>query len=253
MPPRSLIHCSNTSAAPGMFGYGATWLSTGASVMTLIGSPDGAVSDFGISTDWSWSEPSPLLLPPLGVSVPESPESAAVVVGAGVTGRGPCRRLARGGGGAGGGRRRSAAVVVIVTARGQHERCGDRQPEQHPPPGARSNRRTTRRHLVKPPGLPRTSSRARPSRNVTCGLAPSPIRSTRRSPRRGAGPVEAAPGPRYGDRTHWGSSWHRAVLAGRAAHESKGPPRMKMKAAILWKPQTDWSVEEVELDPPKAG
>ena len=28
---------------------------------------------------------------------------------------------------------------------------------------------------------------------------------------------------------------------------------MKMKAAILWKPQTDWSVEEVELDPPKAG
>ncbi|MCC6433912.1 MAG: NDMA-dependent alcohol dehydrogenase [Acidimicrobiales bacterium] len=28
---------------------------------------------------------------------------------------------------------------------------------------------------------------------------------------------------------------------------------MKMKAAIIWAPQTDWSVEEVELDPPKAG
>jgi NDMA-dependent alcohol dehydrogenase len=28
---------------------------------------------------------------------------------------------------------------------------------------------------------------------------------------------------------------------------------MKMKAAVLWEPQTDWSVEEVELDPPKAG
>ena len=26
-----------------------------------------------------------------------------------------------------------------------------------------------------------------------------------------------------------------------------------MKAAILWEPKTDWSVEEVELDPPKAG
>jgi len=28
---------------------------------------------------------------------------------------------------------------------------------------------------------------------------------------------------------------------------------MKMKAAVLWEPQTDWSVEEVDLDPPKAG
>ncbi len=28
---------------------------------------------------------------------------------------------------------------------------------------------------------------------------------------------------------------------------------MKMKAAVLWEPRTDWSVEEVELDPPKAG
>ena len=28
---------------------------------------------------------------------------------------------------------------------------------------------------------------------------------------------------------------------------------MKMKAAVLWEPHTDWSVEEVELDPPKAG
>ncbi len=28
---------------------------------------------------------------------------------------------------------------------------------------------------------------------------------------------------------------------------------MKMKAAILWEPHTDWKVEEVELDPPKAG
>jgi NDMA-dependent alcohol dehydrogenase len=28
---------------------------------------------------------------------------------------------------------------------------------------------------------------------------------------------------------------------------------MKMKAAILWEPNTDWSVEEVDLDPPKAG
>ncbi|MEO5900541.1 MAG: NDMA-dependent alcohol dehydrogenase [Ilumatobacteraceae bacterium] len=28
---------------------------------------------------------------------------------------------------------------------------------------------------------------------------------------------------------------------------------MKMKAAILWAPKTEWSVEEVELDPPKAG
>jgi len=28
---------------------------------------------------------------------------------------------------------------------------------------------------------------------------------------------------------------------------------MKMKAAVLWKPQTDWSVEEVDLDPPKTG
>ena len=28
---------------------------------------------------------------------------------------------------------------------------------------------------------------------------------------------------------------------------------MKMKAAILWEPKTDWSVEEVDLDPPKAG
>ena len=28
---------------------------------------------------------------------------------------------------------------------------------------------------------------------------------------------------------------------------------MKMKAAVLWEPQTDWSIEEVELDPPKAG
>lgn len=26
-----------------------------------------------------------------------------------------------------------------------------------------------------------------------------------------------------------------------------------MKAAVLWEPKTDWSVEEVELDPPKAG
>lgn len=28
---------------------------------------------------------------------------------------------------------------------------------------------------------------------------------------------------------------------------------MKMKAAVLWEPKTEWSVEEVELDPPKAG
>ncbi|MGH9270011.1 MAG: alcohol dehydrogenase catalytic domain-containing protein, partial [Ilumatobacteraceae bacterium] len=28
---------------------------------------------------------------------------------------------------------------------------------------------------------------------------------------------------------------------------------MKMMSAILWEPNTDWSVEEVELDPPKAG
>ena len=28
---------------------------------------------------------------------------------------------------------------------------------------------------------------------------------------------------------------------------------MKINAAILWEPKTDWSVEEVELDPPKAG
>ncbi len=28
---------------------------------------------------------------------------------------------------------------------------------------------------------------------------------------------------------------------------------MKMKAAVLWEPKTDWSVEEVELDDPKAG
>ncbi len=28
---------------------------------------------------------------------------------------------------------------------------------------------------------------------------------------------------------------------------------MKMKAAVLWEPNTEWSVEEVELDPPKAG
>jgi S-(hydroxymethyl)glutathione dehydrogenase/alcohol dehydrogenase len=28
---------------------------------------------------------------------------------------------------------------------------------------------------------------------------------------------------------------------------------MKMKAAILWEPQADWKVEEVDLDPPKAG
>jgi len=28
---------------------------------------------------------------------------------------------------------------------------------------------------------------------------------------------------------------------------------MKMKAAILWEPKTDWSVEEVELDPPGPG
>jgi S-(hydroxymethyl)glutathione dehydrogenase/alcohol dehydrogenase len=28
---------------------------------------------------------------------------------------------------------------------------------------------------------------------------------------------------------------------------------MKMKAAVLWEPHTDWSVEEVDLDPPKAG
>ena len=28
---------------------------------------------------------------------------------------------------------------------------------------------------------------------------------------------------------------------------------MKTKAAILWEPHTEWSVEEIELDPPKAG
>jgi S-(hydroxymethyl)glutathione dehydrogenase/alcohol dehydrogenase len=28
---------------------------------------------------------------------------------------------------------------------------------------------------------------------------------------------------------------------------------MKIKAGILWEPKTEWSVEEVELDPPKAG
>jgi NDMA-dependent alcohol dehydrogenase len=28
---------------------------------------------------------------------------------------------------------------------------------------------------------------------------------------------------------------------------------MKMKAAVLWEPLTDWSIEEVDLDPPKAG
>ena len=28
---------------------------------------------------------------------------------------------------------------------------------------------------------------------------------------------------------------------------------MKSKAAILWEPHTKWSVEEIELDPPKAG
>jgi NDMA-dependent alcohol dehydrogenase len=28
---------------------------------------------------------------------------------------------------------------------------------------------------------------------------------------------------------------------------------LKINAAILWEPKTDWSVEEVELDPPKAG
>jgi NDMA-dependent alcohol dehydrogenase len=28
---------------------------------------------------------------------------------------------------------------------------------------------------------------------------------------------------------------------------------MKMKAAVLWEPKTEWSVEEVDLDPPKAG
>ena len=32
-----------------------------------------------------------------------------------------------------------------------------------------------------------------------------------------------------------------------------GRVAMKMKAAVLWEPNTDWSVEEVELDPPKAG
>ena len=28
---------------------------------------------------------------------------------------------------------------------------------------------------------------------------------------------------------------------------------MKTRAAILWEPNTDWSVEEIELDPPKEG
>ena len=28
---------------------------------------------------------------------------------------------------------------------------------------------------------------------------------------------------------------------------------MKTKAAILWERQTPWSVEEIDLDPPKAG
>jgi S-(hydroxymethyl)glutathione dehydrogenase/alcohol dehydrogenase len=28
---------------------------------------------------------------------------------------------------------------------------------------------------------------------------------------------------------------------------------MKIKAAVLWEPKTDWSVEEVELDPPNYG
>jgi S-(hydroxymethyl)glutathione dehydrogenase/alcohol dehydrogenase len=28
---------------------------------------------------------------------------------------------------------------------------------------------------------------------------------------------------------------------------------MKIRAAVLWEPRTDWKVEEVELDPPKAG
>jgi Zn-dependent alcohol dehydrogenase len=32
-----------------------------------------------------------------------------------------------------------------------------------------------------------------------------------------------------------------------------GVVAMKMKAAVLWEPKTDWSVEEVTLDPPKAG
>jgi NDMA-dependent alcohol dehydrogenase len=34
---------------------------------------------------------------------------------------------------------------------------------------------------------------------------------------------------------------------------SKGAITMKMNAAILWEPKTDWSVEEVDLDPPKRG
>ena len=41
MPPLSLIHCSYTSAAPGMFGYGGSCVSTGAVTMILIGSPEG--------------------------------------------------------------------------------------------------------------------------------------------------------------------------------------------------------------------
>ena len=34
-----MSHCTYTLAAAGMFGYGAIWLSTGASTITLIGAP----------------------------------------------------------------------------------------------------------------------------------------------------------------------------------------------------------------------
>ena len=41
-------------------------------------------------------------------------------------------------------------------------------------------------------------------------------------------------------------------LAPPAAARAKGG-RVKTRAAVLWDRNKDWSVEEIELDPPKAG
>ena len=67
-----------------------------------------------------------------------------------------------------------------------------------------------------------------------------------------SGPAWRGPGRRATvTDTHWGLPRDRRGRRG--ARVERCVRRMKMKAAVLWEPQTDWSVEEVELDPPKAG
>jgi hypothetical protein len=44
------------------------------------------------------------------------------------------------------------------------------------------------------------------------------------------------------------AGWQREPLTA-SAEESEGWTSVKMKAAVLWEPHTDWGIEDVDLDP----